>query len=394
MSNAYLLHLPVELLHYIFNYLDVQEISSVRRVCKKLYSITNTYDQHHLNINYESMFQLKYSTRWILPESIVSLAIDSHIDRSDLLWYTPKQYKNYVINSLLLSFDLHRFTRLRSLVMKNMRNSDIDILTQHLNINSLESLSIDLRVDGISKAAVFLNVILSQNRIRKLFFKNVELILDDILWPVNSRLEYLKVNVCWYKQYENILNNLTNLKTFVIDEWKRPHLTYTTALSICKCPSLLTSLTITKCTLPMKHIELLLSQTSSITHLKLISCHHAFDTIFDGYNWEQFILKKLPQLIHFEYFFSFMDTTNNYMERLNNLIASFETPFWLQNKHWFTICGYTFESHRFELYNTRIGVINSGNLIRFEKLAENNTYRFVRQSSIFDEKKVCILLIP
>ncbi|CAF0989030.1 unnamed protein product [Rotaria sordida] len=163
--------------------------------------------------------------------------------------------------------------------------------------------------------------------------------------------------------------------------------TYTNASLAGKHPSLLTSLTINNCTLPMEHIESLLSQTPALNYLKLISCERTFDTIFDGYNWEQFILNKLSQLNQFEYFFSFTSTINNYMKVLNHVLASFQTPFWLQEKRWFTICGYVFGFEIFELHTTKINMTDSDNLIKFEKLAENNTYRFVGQPSKYDSKK-------
>ncbi|CAF1358491.1 unnamed protein product [Rotaria sp. Silwood1] len=163
--------------------------------------------------------------------------------------------------------------------------------------------------------------------------------------------------------------------------------TYTNASLAGKHPSLLTSLTINNCTLPMEHIELLLYQTPALNYLKLISCERTFDTIFDGYNWEQFILNKLSQLKQFEYFFSFTSTINNYMKVLNHVLTSFQTPFWLKEKRWFTICGYVFGFEIFQLHTTKINMTDSDNLIKFEKLAENNTYRFIGQPPKYDSKK-------
>ncbi|CAF2920065.1 unnamed protein product [Rotaria sp. Silwood2] len=142
----------------------------------------------------------------------------------------------------------------------------------------------------------------------------------------------------------------------------------------------------------MEHIETLLSRTPALVRLKLISRKRAFDSIFDGYNWEQFIINKLLQLNQFEYFFSFIHKTNDYMAVLNRVIASFQTPFWLQEKHWYTICSYAFESQTFELHSTTIHVTDSDNLIKFEKSAETNTCRLVGQPPKTDRKKTIGIL--
>ncbi|CAF3246480.1 unnamed protein product [Rotaria sp. Silwood2] len=142
----------------------------------------------------------------------------------------------------------------------------------------------------------------------------------------------------------------------------------------------------------MEHIETLLSRTPALVRLKLISRKRAFDSIFDGYNWEQFIINKLLQLNQFEYFFSFIHKTNDYMAVLNRVIASFQTPLWLQEKHWYTICSYAFESQTFELHSTTIHVTDSDNLIKFEKSAETNTCRLVGQPPKTDRKKTIGIL--
>ncbi|CAF4700665.1 unnamed protein product, partial [Rotaria socialis] len=65
---------------------------------------------------------------------------------------------------------------------------------------------------------------------------------------------------------------------------------------------------------------------------------------------------------------------------------------WLQQKHWYTIGSYEFESRTFELLTTTIHVTESDNLIKFEKLAENNTCRLVGQPPKTDRKKTHTVL--
>ncbi|CAF3593936.1 unnamed protein product [Rotaria socialis] len=327
MSDVDLLHLPVELLHRIFDYLEAQAIWSVRRVCKQLYSTTSTYDRFHLNINSQSKRLLKLFARWILPECIVSLTFDIPESRNYFFWCLRTESEDDMIRLFISLFAGHQFTRLRSLVINRAYDRDIDFLSHHLNTNYLESLSVHMYGDRVSITIVFINAILSQNCIRKLYFNNSVHIINEMPWPDHCKLEQLILNTCGYNRYLMVLNDLLNLKIFVIDEWHSYNFGFSTDLLACKHPSLLTSLTIRNCTLPMEHIETLLSRTPALVHLKLISRKRAFDSIFDGYNWEQLILNMLPQLNQFEYFFSFINKKNDYMKILNRVIASFQTPF-------------------------------------------------------------------
>ncbi|CAF4353678.1 unnamed protein product, partial [Rotaria sp. Silwood2] len=129
----------------------------------------------------------------------------------------------------------------------------------------------------------------------------------------------------------------------------------------------------------MEHIETLLSRTPALVRLKLISRKRAFDSIFDGYNWEQFIINKLLQLNQFEYFFSFIHKTNDYMAVLNRVIASFQTPLWLQEKHCWksnwrhwcrTSCNCFIEQYELNLRRNQIGMSGAQ---CFFKLQQNNT---------------------
>jgi len=79
----------------------------------------------------------------------------------------------------------------------------------------------------------------------------------------------------------------------------------------------------------------------SLTYLKLIGNGN----FCDGHRWEQFIQTNLPLLEKFKFVFN-EDRTNqdNNPPDIELIIASFQTPFWVQFKKWFVNCEYNMNS--------------------------------------------------
>ena len=102
----------------------------------------------------------------------------------------------------------------------------------------------------------------------------------------------------------------------------------------------LISLNITYCTLEFQDLKSLLSLTPSLVHLQLFAVRSVFDSILNGIYWEQFIQDKLFSLEEFQFCFQcqFKDYTDAI--RIDSLILPFQTPFWLDKKHWFVTCDY------------------------------------------------------
>ncbi|CAF4676889.1 unnamed protein product [Rotaria socialis] len=98
-------------------------------------------------------------------------------------------------------------------------------------------------------------------------------------------------------------------------------------------------------------------------------------------------VRRLPELNQFEYFFSGAGETNAYMGTFNHIVASFQTPFWLQEKRWFPTRGYAFKSRTLELHTTTMHMPDTDNFFKVENLAESNTYCFVGEPPKCDREK-------
>jgi hypothetical protein len=92
--------------------------------------------------------------------------------------------------------------------------------------------------------------------------------------------------------------------------------------------------------------------TPSLTYLKIIGLPDSFDTIADGFRWEQFIRANLPFLSKFEFFLTNMYNVYYRPKDIKLLISRFQTPFWLEEKHWFVICDYINYLNQVMLYTT------------------------------------------
>ncbi len=58
----------------------------------------------------------------------------------------------------------------------------------------------------------------------------------------------------------------------------------------------------------------------------------------NGYKWEDFIENYIPQLEIFNFFFTIIHWTT--VTKLNQIVESFKTNFWLIKHKWFITCDY------------------------------------------------------
>ncbi len=76
MSKIVLLRLPTELLHWLFDYLDVQTIfDSIRPVCTELSAIVNTYNKYRLDFSTSGISDLQLVADFIQPNNVISLVL-------------------------------------------------------------------------------------------------------------------------------------------------------------------------------------------------------------------------------------------------------------------------------------------------------------------------------
>ncbi|CAF0722778.1 unnamed protein product [Adineta steineri] len=131
----------------------------------------------------------------------------------------------------------------------------------------------------------------------------------------------------------------------------------------------------THCSLSALHLDLLLSLTPALRHLKLASQRKMLDSVFDSTYWENLISIKLPKLDKFEFIFFYTDNKNDDSINPEALIAPFRSSFWLHDKRWFVASAYVLRENEIWLHTTPINCTGIKDLVRVETSWMDNGYR-------------------
>lgn len=314
--------LPVEILHHIFDELDVQTILfSFRNTCRQFRAVVNSYDRYVLNFQSISKPDFDLVCHLIDPSRVTSLILSENSETFDQI----KLFLSY--------FQLQQFNRLRSLSLFISDEEQLKIIVGRFNIRLLESFSLKIgKSDDRRKntTAKLLSLIIAKSNLFKIKLHIQEGRFEKIVWPTQCSIQYLSIdNFIAFDQIRTILQCSPHLRTLVINSifiLKPNQIVFTSFEN-------LTSLTMSKLNIKIDDLELLLSMTSSLVHLKLIGNGN----YCNGNRWEHFIQSHLPLLNQFEFFFSEIQTSQQNPSDLKKIITSFRTSFWLEHKKWFVV---------------------------------------------------------
>lgn len=330
MTNISLLNLPIEILHNIFDYLDIKTISqSLRCVCNQLYKVIATYNRFKLDFTSSTNFNFELIFERIPPEDVISLTFSVG---------TEKQFDS--IHLFLSLNGIQRLTRLRSLTLLDVNSVHLDQLLQHINIQSLVSVSIRLQEENHAVLLPLLSTVISQPHFRKLCLTGYRGITNTLTWPINCTLRCLTIQECTFEEYNIILQKCSLLKVLELQNCTMYNYNETSfSSSIHTFYPQVTSLTMTNCHIAFKNLYFLLSLTPSLIHLKLLVKYSwDFENFCNGSFWEEFIKQKLPGLCNFNFFFCKSLQYNSTIHNLHSIINRYQTPFWLQYKQWYVTC--------------------------------------------------------
>jgi len=341
MSISCLEILPVELLYRIIDNIDTKTIFlSFRCVCKRFYAIINNQNRYKLDFRYISKTDFYEVCHLIHPENVTSLILSDGNE-------TVGQ-----IGLFLSIFDLHLFTRLTSLTLIQINESESKIFLNHIITCSIVSLSIEYQHEqklNISTINLLSSTIEKLNNLRKFEFKIKHFLTNNILWPMNCTIQHLTVNFCTAIQFLTILRDLPHIQTLVLNDFNRTESFIAPSSEII---SSLKSLSIEQSPIHFDILQFFLSLTPSLIHLKLIGWPSS-DISYNGFRWEEFIQTKLPNLNKFEFFFR-IPMKEQTINDLQLIIASYQTLFWLEYKHWYVNCDYINDISTLHLYSIPI----------------------------------------
>ncbi|UJR19860.1 hypothetical protein I4U23_022993 [Adineta vaga] len=356
MSNVTFINLPTEILHRIFDYLDSQTaLRSIPLVCKRFNAAINSYDRVRVDLTTISQSHLRFVSRFIRPEYVTAIiASDKDEQTSDN------------IDLFFSIFEITQFTRLHSLTLDQIKETNLERFLEHFATDSLVSLTVDsyklnysstnASNSPVNHVVTILSKFFAQyNRLQKFHLENHNYHITEISWPVHCTLSYLSIRECSYDIYFLILRRLSQLQTLIIQFAASKYIYTKPSLSLTnECYPQLTSLTISNCRYSIEEFQLVLSSTPSLVYLKLGSCLSRFDSIFDGYFWEELIQTKLPSLNKFKFCFKIISPLQEKQApSLSSIIKTFQSPFWLDHKRWLVTCDFTMKK-RFGVSEIRL----------------------------------------
>ena len=243
MSISSLDTLPTEILYKILHNVDGKTICvGLRYVCKRFYTIADTYTQYDLNFELISKSEFQLICHVIRPEYVRSLMLCESIN---------------IINQINLFqrlVDIRRFTHLKSVTVYYFDDASIDNILKHVNTCSLTSLSINIEKTPVKRFGIPtsrfdlpipLSSIIAQSTLQKLYLHTFYHI-NKKSWPNQCILKYLNINRCTLDEYCIILQQSSLLKTIIITN----------------CDSLMTNITNKKT--PMEILELFSFKSDSL----------------------------------------------------------------------------------------------------------------------------------
>ncbi|UJR18439.1 hypothetical protein I4U23_005344 [Adineta vaga] len=90
MEQSSLINLPVEVLHRIFDFCDIQTIlCTMSCVCKRLHSITNYYNRFKLELK---TYRYKRDRQLTVPPDVLFNRV---ISLKSSWWYTYSEYEEF-----------------------------------------------------------------------------------------------------------------------------------------------------------------------------------------------------------------------------------------------------------------------------------------------------------
>ena len=313
--------LPVEIVHLIFDHLDIETIFfSIRPVCRSFRSIVQIYDRFDFHSMIISKPHFDVLCRFVPPSNIRSLTL-----------YHNEQIPDQ-ISRFLSRIRLRQLTRLHSINLYGIDEFQYNYLCKRIHFNLVQSFSIQMKkYDDRRRKTTANNLfrIVNQPNLRKVELKlNINRI-SDISWPMNCSIECLTISrdikfddlvqIFSCSPRLNRLEMKGNLVSINIDE----RIEYSFVQ--------LKYLTIEYINVRLKEMEWFLLLIPSIIYFKLIG----YISGSNGKRWEEFLQVNFSNLDQFEFNIRYDKQRTQTIEDIQEEIEFYRTPFWIEHKKWF-----------------------------------------------------------
>lgn len=338
---------------------------------------------------YRVIYDSKRSHRFRMIKNITG---PTNIFSLDIM---TQQSDHDYISSLVGRFNIGQFTHLRSLILHDVNDLEVQYVLQQISSKSLISLSIQFTpsysnertlcsIDNESWALISSSI--GQFKLRKIILNNLSCTTGTILWSLlSNELKYLTLGTCSFNQYDTILRQCCNLERFqMVDCLMNNDNDQQSSLLFSSDSSRLESLHISKYSQKIDDLKLLFLLTPALRCLTFGSHRRNIDSMMNGYVWAQMITDYLPLLHDFQFF---IHARSSYLARDGNavidlLIVPFREIFWLEEKGWITNCCYVFTSSEIVLYTKPYSVnYRHASSLKCEVSSTSPEPRFIQNAS-------------
>ncbi|CAM4848871.1 unnamed protein product, partial [Rotaria magnacalcarata] len=274
-------------------------------------------------------------------------------------WYLPS-----LSNDFVRIFNIDQFTRLRSLTTDVDSYQLLHWLEESTMGSTLTTLNIDINTDDPShfnRGENWLAPIVSKYTLRKLHISEhclvmgpERLLVHKTQWPIDYPLKSLTILYATPNIFCIICNQLPNLEILIVQSFSGLKILEVAEKPAGSKPLLsLTSLSLLSINMAdIEELKSLLSLVPNLTHFRINAMSDLTDSFYDGTRWEEIIRVKLPLLKCFKFCFKHYLSEKPKSNIVEEHIAKFQTPFWLETKSLLVRCALKSENngHSWKLY--------------------------------------------
>ena len=350
ISNGSILQFPTEIFHSIFDYLDCQTIiQSIALVCNQFQDNVDSYNRLKLDFSRLSECQLKSLPELIQPKNVLSISLS-----------IGNKGEFSQVNFLFSLFKFDEFIHLKSFRLTQVEEDRFDEFFGKACPYRLKTLLISFTDQATNEIERKLNLISSMIVPYELEQINFNLLNDMFINDITSKstesiVEHLTIYRCTNEEYHQILSSCKNLKSLTIQSFSYKN-TFSSFVS-----SRLATLMLSADQLSMGELVQILSLTPYLHYLRINISNFQRSEIICGQSLEKFFHNHLFDLNKFQFSF----TCDKHDCSLESIIESFQTPFWLNDKHWIVHCDFVFRSSETILYTPSLKINRNKNVIRW-----------------------------
>ncbi|CAF1408914.1 unnamed protein product, partial [Adineta ricciae] len=298
--------------------------------------MVNLYNRYAVNFTALSQQHFRLLCRLMNPQQVISLTLTNEYDGLNEI-------------DLFLSNVRHlqSFNRLQNLVLENINENQLNSLLKYVNLTFITSFSMSIRHPGrriAQDTEKLLKSIVTQPGLRQL---DLSLLNLNVLRTDNATVSMVRYLVVrhWNKINDlyQIFQSCPHLHTVVLQEdLGRLDFNGVRESKPRSAFHQIRSLTLAEFMEDIEILELVLAMVPSLNHLTIIGPYSNLN--LDGHRWQHLLEINLPQLKKFQFFLRPIYVNKRTLDELETFNATFQTPFWIEQKQWFVIAEYRTKS--------------------------------------------------